>query len=39
MPPFVRFLFFLIVRIVITFGVLGFIIFLLWGVMYLAFVE
>ena len=36
-PSFVKFLFYLALRIVITFGVLGFFIFLLWGALYLAF--
>ena len=39
MPPFLKFIFFLFIRISITLGILGFIIFLLWGALYLLFVE
>ena len=39
MPQFVKFLFALTLRIVIVFGVIGMIIFALWGVLYLIFLK
>ncbi len=39
MPTIVKFLFFLTLRIGITLSILGFFIFLLWGALYLMFVE
>ena len=39
MPQFVKFLFALTIRIVIVFGVIGMIIFALWGVLYLIFLK
>jgi len=39
MPQFVKFLFALTLRIVIVFGVIGMIIFALWGVLYLIFLD
>ena len=39
MSTFLKFLFLLLLRIVITLSVLGFFIFLLWGALYLAFVK
>jgi len=38
MPSALKFLFHLSVRIIITFAFLGFIIFILWGILYLIFV-
>jgi len=38
MPTWVKFLFHLTLRVIITFSVLGFFIFILWGVLYLIFI-
>jgi len=39
MPSWAKFLFYLTLRAVITFSVLGFFIFLLWGALYLMFLK
>ena len=39
MLTFLKFLFFITIRIVISLSVLGFLIFLLWGVLYLLFIK
>jgi len=39
MPTFIKFLFALILRLVIIFSIIGFLIFLLWGFLYLIFLK
>jgi len=39
MPTALKFLFFLTLRIAVTLGVLGFFIFILWGILYLLFLA
>lgn len=38
-PSFVKFIYYFTVRLIIVLSVLGFIIFLLWGVLYLLFIR
>jgi hypothetical protein len=39
MPPVLKFLFFLFLRLAVTFAILGFFIFLLWGALYLLLIK